>query len=144
MTSAVVIDICDAVVVVLNGATLSQPLTAERTYLSILDLDTLDGLQVFVSPAMLTVSRFDLAPRQAFNPQIQIGMRKRVTLATADIDPLIILTQEIIQLFRPVWLPGTAARVQTIENTPVFDAMALDEKHVFITTILLTFQLTLP
>ena len=140
----VLIDIPDAVVDVLNGATLSQAFEAERTYLSILNLDTLNGLQVFVSPAALAVSRFDLEQRQAFGPQVQIGLRKRVTLDPADIDPMIALTQEIIQLFRPVWLPGTTAKVQTIENTPVFDAMALDEKHVFITTVLLTFQLTLP
>ena len=141
---AVVIDIADAVAARLNGATLSQVFTAERTYLSILDLNTLDGLQVFVSPAMLTVSRFDLGSRQAFLPQIQIGIRKRVSLDPADVDPLIILTQEIIELFRPVLLPGTFARLQSIENTPAYDPMALDEKHVFLTTILLTFQATIP
>jgi len=141
---AVLIDIPDAVVAVLNGATLSQIFTAERTYLSILDLNTLDGLQVFVSPSMLTISRFDLAPRQAFLPQVQIGIRQRVSLAPADVDPLIILTQEIIELFRPVLLLGTRAKLQSIENTPAYDPMALDEKHVFLTTILLTFQVTLP
>ena len=141
---AIIIDIADAVVARLNGASLSQVFVAERTYLSILNLETLNGLQVFVSPAMLTVSRFDLATRQAFLPQIQIGIRQRVTLATEDVDPLVVLTQEIIELFRPVLLPGTFAKCQGIENTPIYDPMFLDEKHVFLTTILLTYQVTLP
>jgi hypothetical protein len=141
---SILIDIPDAVVNVLNGATLSQTFVAERTYLSILNLDTLDGLQVFVSPFTMTVSRFDLGLRQAFLPQVQIGIRKRVSLDPADVDPLIDLCQEIIELFRPVWLPGTSAKCQGIENTPVYDPIALDEKHVFVTTILITFQLTLP
>lgn len=137
------INIADAMVVVLNGATLSQSFTAERRWLVVLELPTVAGLKVTVIPAMVAIKAFDLR-RRAFDWSIAIAVQKRVSSPDpADVDPLVLLVQEIIDLFQPgAYFADKKANVQSIEATPLYSPDKLDTQGLFESLITVTFHLS--
>ena len=146
--TAVVVEIADAVVAALNGATLSQPVTAERYYLPEFDLKDMDTLHVSVVPAELDEEIADRA-RDRAEYKIHVAVQKRVAkqdppgLDQAAIDGLMQLVQEIDDLFRHKTLAGyePAAWTKT-ENKPIFDPKHLKESSQFTSLLVLTFRVT--
>ena len=140
--SSVLIEIADAVTAALNGASLSQPFTAERVYVTPIDLVELAALTVTVAPSLLAVRASDLGPRHAREPEIAVMVMERTSGVVAREDALMTLTEEIVDLFATRPLAGTQARNIGVELRPAFDQVACDTEGLFASLILLTFRLT--
>lgn len=94
------VQVADAVVAALNAASLSHPLSAQRTFQPYFDLKDLKTLQVSVVPRKLTETK---AARTltAFEYEIDVGIQKRLAkVEDSEIDPLVLLATEIATLFR--------------------------------------------
>lgn len=138
--SAVVLDIADAVTSALNAATLSQTFTAERAYVPIFELPDLADLRVTVVPVELT---FAALTRHSddFDYAIDIGITRRCEPTAASADPLMVLVQEILDLFRGKRLTGyTDAKCVTGGNKPIYDPTFMDSDRVFMSVVNLTFR----
>ena len=142
---AVVIEIADAVVAALNGASLSQEVTAVRHYLPEFDLKEMDQLHVSVVPAELDEEIADRT-RDKAEYKIHVAVQKRVTkqdppgLDTTAIDDLMTLVEEIDDLFRHKPLSGfEQAHWLKTENKPIYDPKHLKENGQFTSLLAFTF-----
>ncbi len=140
------IRIADAVVSVLNGATLSQPFTAERHYLPEFDLKEMDTLHVSVVPAELDEEIADRT-RDRAEYKIHVAIQKRVVksdgtgLDMVAIDALMRLVEDIDDLFRHKPLAGYEdAHWVKSENKPIYDPKHLKEHNQFTSLLVLTFR----
>jgi len=99
-------DLADAVVAALNGETFSQSFTAARTYLPVSTQQSLQTLRVTVVPLGPTIEGDSRAAARVELP-VQIGVQKKLDGdANADIDPLVLLAEEIADY----WLPNSGDR----------------------------------
>lgn len=142
---AVVVEIAEAVVDVLNDATLSQTFTASRAYAPVFgvqdeDEDDLEELQVIVVPRELTA--VPLARKSSmFDYVIDIGICKRSADTNALIDPLVLFAQEVMDLFRGKELEGyEQAKCVAVANNPIYDFAALTQNKAFMSLVTLTFS----
>ena len=139
--SAAIVDICEAVVLTLNGRTFAMPFVAERTYRTVLDLGTLKDLQVLVVPMGQEIG---VSSRKAdqFNCGVNVVVQQKLTTqAPEEIDALMDLVQEIIDCLRDSRLEGMPGVVPvSIENEPVFHDKHLVEEHVFTSVIIPTYR----
>lgn len=140
--SAVIVQIADAVAAAINGATLSQSVAAERLYVPVHELNDLDTVKVSVVPAGLAIEELTRAS-DLFTYTVDVGIQRKVspadpsTLANADVDPWVTLTEEIGDLFRGRRVGGF--RCTGVANRPVYSPDHLDEKRVFTSVLSLTF-----
>lgn len=141
-----IIQIADAVVAVLNGATLSQPFTAVRHYLPEFDLKEMADLHVSVVAAELDEEMADRS-RDRAEYKIHVAVQKRVAkqdppgLDTAAIDGLMRLVEEIDDLFRHKPLMGyEKAHWTKTENKPIYDPKHLKEHGQFTSLLAFTFR----
>jgi hypothetical protein len=148
--AAVILQIADAVVAALNGATLSQTFLAERAYVPVHELRDLVTLRVSVVPTGLSLQLLNRSPRHLIDYVVDIGVQKHIdgdALTTAEVlaecDPLMLLAEEIGDLFRGKSLAIAAGAAVCVEiaNRPVFAPAHLDEKRVFTSVVSLTFRL---
>lgn len=138
--SAVVVEIAEAVTAVLNAATLSQTFTAERAYVPVHELTDLVDLAVTVVPTSIGVTPLT---RHSDDHEytVDIGVQKRCAPDPTDADPLMLLVQEIIDLFRGKTLTGyTAAKCLNVANDPIYVPAHLDDERVFTSVVTLTFR----
>lgn len=146
--AAVIIEIAEAVKDALNGASLSQSFTAEWTFDPRRSLEGLTDLTVLVSAAEQAMEK---ASRGAddFGYAVQVAVAKRLSVAAANDDdqlsaecePLMLLVQEIIDLFRGPDLVGSLpARFDRAENAPIYDGELLHQKRVFLSAVTLRFE----
>ena len=142
------IQIADAVVAVLNAATLSQPFTAVRHYLPEFDLKQMDTLHVSVVPAELDEEIADRT-RDRAEYKIHVAVQKRVAkqeppgLDTAAIDGLMQLIEEIDDVLRHKPLSGyELAHWTKTENKPIYDPKHLKEHGQFTSLLVFTFRVT--
>jgi len=142
--NATMLTIADAVVTVLNGATLSQPIQAARHYLPECDLKEMDQLHVTVVPAELDEEIADRA-RDRAEYTIHVAVQKRETQPqppgrdTEASDGLMRLVEEIDDLFRHKPLASyPEAHWTKTENKPIYDPKHLQEHGQF--TSLLAFR----
>lgn len=146
---AFTIEIADAVVAALNGATLSLPFVAERSYVPVHSLAALSELTVSVVPAALTATVFDRSRRRETQAVIDVGIQKRIgdgPMSNAEVnaacDPLMAFAQEVADLFNATDVPGLPeASSIGMENLPIFDPKHLDEMRVFTSVVRLTFNI---
>ncbi len=141
------IQIADAVVEALNGATLSQPVTARRHYLPEFELTEMDVLHVSVVPAELDEEIADRM-RDRTEYKIHVAVQKRVGrqdppgIDTEAIDELMQLVEEIDEVFRHKPLAGfeQAHWIKT-ENKPIYDPKHLKEHGQFTSLLVFTFRM---
>lgn len=145
--SAAIVDIADAVVAALNGASLSQSFTAERSYVPVHELRDLSDLKVSVVMAGVAGTLLDRSGRQDYENTIDVGVQKSIgsgAMTTADIraacDPLMTFCQEIADLFlsAPIGVAGVSCTAADFR--PIYAPMHIDEKRVFTSVITLTFK----
>lgn len=147
--SAVIVDLADAVVDKLNAASLSQLFTAERTYVPVHGLEQLSDLKVSVVPTGLTATTLERSTANLYEYVIDIGIQRgigRGSMTPAEInaacDPLMLLAQEIVDLFSDKRLSTyTDAFCSDFTNTPIFHPPHIDEHRVFTSVVSLTFKL---
>ena len=133
----------DAVVSVLNAASLSMPFTAVRTYLPAFELKDMDTLHVTVVPKGILEAREAKAAVQ-YDHSVDIAVQKRFPVGgglLADIDPLQDLVEEIAELFRLSRLtPFVAAAWLRTEHLALFDPAHMEEFRQFTSVLTLTFR----
>jgi hypothetical protein len=137
---ATIIEIADAVVAELNGATFSQPVSAARHYAPKFDIGEMGALHVSVVPRGLTSTSLDRS-RDAFEYQVDVAVQQKVDQATPPLDALMTLVEEIANHFRTgaiVSFPG--ARCTDVKNEPVFLPEHLMELGQFTSVLTLTFK----
>lgn len=138
--SAVVVEIAEAVTTAINAATLSQTFVAERAYVPVHELPDLVDLAVTVVPTSIGVTPLT---RHSDDHEytVDVGVQKRCTPDTTDADPLMLLVEEIIDLFRGKTLTGyTAAKCLRVANDPIYVPAHLDDERVFTSVVTLTFR----
>jgi hypothetical protein len=143
---ATVIQIADAVVAVLNAATLSQPLTAVRHYLPEFDLQEMETLHVSVVPAELDEEIADRT-RDRAEYKVHVAVQKRVVrqeppgIDAAAVDAIMQLVEEIDDLFRHKRLSGfESASWAKTENKPIYAPKHLQEHGQFTSLLAFTFR----
>lgn len=153
--AAIVIDIADAVVEKINGAMLSQVVTAERSYVPIHELRDLINLKVSVVPAELEGTLTDRSGRNMYDYIIHVGVQQSIgnghltnTQINAAADPLMLFSQEIADLFdgQAVSIGDAYSLVRQtrcidVKNMPIFAPAHLDDLRVFTSLLSLTFRL---
>jgi hypothetical protein len=144
---AVMVEIAEAVLAVLNGASLSQSFVATRAYAPVQAQEALDTLEITVIPleeSMAQLSRRD----DNFDYVVRIGIQRRIgkgamtndAINTA-CDSLLLLAEEIKDLFRSKTLEGYAAASSVDTSTlALFIPEHTDQHRVFTSIIALTFR----
>ena len=144
---ALVIDIADAVVAVLNGdgADFSQAFEAERRVRPSFELADLADLRVTVVPKGFEASIASRSLSQ-YDVQVDIGIQKKLA-AGADEDtevPVMCgLVEEVADFLKGKRLEGTgwsASWVRPAVNEPVYSTEHLAEKRVFTSVLTLTYR----
>jgi hypothetical protein len=139
---SVAANIAEAVVAELNGATLSQPITAARSYLPEFDLPEMADLHVTVVPRAMTKAPIGRSIMSA-EIQVDIGVQKKLAAqGNAEIDALLGLVEEIAEFFEQRHLTAIpeAVWVKT-EHKPLYAAEHMDEMRQFTSVVTLTFRL---
>lgn len=99
MPQADIINVADAIVTELNATSFSQPFTAARGYLPTFDLQDMDELKVTVVPKE-DDGKLDTRSQSSHDYAIDIGIQKKPpAIENTDLDPLMLLTQEIADHF---------------------------------------------
>jgi hypothetical protein len=145
--SATMTDIAEAVLTALNMSTLSQSFTATRSYVPVRQLEELSTLRVTVVASSLEMVILDRSGRGQFDYVVDIGVQKNIgcgpmteAQVVAACDPLMLLVEEIVDLFRFEALGSTLATCTEARNNPIFVPSHIDEKRVFTSVVSLTFQ----
>jgi hypothetical protein len=146
MANAVTVEIADAVVAHLNASALSQPFTAERSYLPEYSLEELGTLRVTVVASQMEMQIADRA-RDRSEQQVQVWVQQRIGQGEAPgfdpsrIDALLYLIQEINDLFRHKRLPGFDEAIWArSEMKPLYYPAHLKKQNVFTGVLTLTFS----
>ena len=138
--AATILDIADAVVAQPNGATLSQPVAAERHYQPQFELSEMTELRVSVVPRSVTSKGLD-RNRDSFDYKIAVAVQQKLDPMPGNLDALMELVEEIADHFRSEPLAGyPQARCTEVENVPVYAVEHLDEFRQFTSVVTLTFR----
>ena len=137
---SVIIDIADAVVAQLNGATLSQPLIAVRHYQPKFELSEMTELKVSVVPRSLASKTLD-RNRDSFEYQIDVAVQQKTDMSQASLDGLMNLVEEIADHLRQTALTQyPQSRCTEFENAPVYALDHLDELRQFTSVLTVTYR----
>lgn len=99
MSQADITNVADAIVTELNATSFSQPFTAARGYLPTFDLQEMNELKITVVPKE-DDGKLDTRSQSTHDYAIDIGIQKKPpAIENADLDPLMLLTQEIADHF---------------------------------------------
>ena len=133
--------IADAVVATINGASLGQPVDAERLFLPQFELQEMSVLRVVVVPKDEDRKPITRTAKQA-TYRVDVGVLKKVTSTdAAEIDPLCALVTSIAALFDGKRLATVPDAICTVAKTePVYSAEHLDQLRQFTSVIVLTFR----
>jgi hypothetical protein len=139
-----ILDIADAIVTALNGATLSQTFTAARAYVPKFDLTTATGYQVCVVPKADSREPGGQSEDSA-ELLIDIGVMKKLAARTtaaaelAEIDAAMLLCDEIRAVVNRKRLAGVEDAIcSKIEQNPIYSVDQADEARTFLTALTTT------
>lgn len=109
--AADILNLADAIVTDLNGHSFSQPFTAERGYLPTFELPELGDLKVTVVPKE-DDGKLDTRASSSHEYVVEVGIQKKPpTIGKDELDPLMLLTQEVADFFLFGRRPGGATLV---------------------------------
>jgi hypothetical protein len=141
---AIVTDIADAVVAVLNAETWSQEFAAERSYAPVWNQVDLETLLVAAVPRT-EVSQRESRTVSMHTYTVDLVIAKKLDDVTnAVIDPYVSFAQEIADYFRENHLltlaGGVKAGCLSVQTEPVVASEILDENRQFLSVVSLTFK----
>jgi len=140
--AAVILEIADEMVSIVNAASLSLPFTAERVYLPRHTLLELEDLTVSVVPR-LNLFKAGARRHPTKDISVDIGVEQKTDGSLSEIDPLLLLVEELHDLFFHRRLDTPAGVVwQEITNEPLYSPERLDEERVFMSVITVTYNRT--
>ena len=141
--SAPLLEVADALVALLNTATLSVPVVATRKYLTVFAPETLAALEtltVTVVPVALVGSK---AAREGEFVELSVAVhvQQRVDMSLPAIDVLMALVQEIIDTVKYTTVSSLPAMSTGYENDPVFSPEDLGQMRLFTSTVVFHFRI---
>ena len=138
---AVIVDIADALVEVLNAHEFSQEFTAVRSYAPRYTPKELETLRVTVVANSLAKARASRGEHQE-DYVIQVGVEQR-KWETADLDALMALVEEIgdFCLDTELTVGEMEAKPMALENAPIYDPDLPDEARVFMSVVAISYRL---
>ncbi len=134
--------VAEAVVAALNAAAFSQPIAAARSYLPRVELADLKTLKVTVVPSSVSVVTASRGQTQR-DVAIDVAVQKKLAREqNADLDPLLILAEEIAEHFRGKRLDSfpDAVWVKT-EFKPIYAPEHIEQLRTFTSVVTLTFRM---
>lgn len=136
-----VVQVADAVVAALNGATFSQPVSAVRSYLPQFELAEMDELHVTVVPKAVEIAGASRGSA-AYDYKIDVAVQKRFqTGDAAELDPLLHLVEEIADHFRLKRLEGYPGAAWTkTEYAALYAPEHMENLRQFTSVVTLTFR----
>lgn len=135
---SVLIDIADAVVAELNGASFAEPFTAERRALPGRELKDLATLRVTVVPKAVEINGASRSA-SAHDYQVDIGVQKKLgSDLEAETAEMLDLVESIADHLRRRNLP-MAVWVRTV-NEPVYAPEHLAEQRTFTSVLTVTYR----
>jgi hypothetical protein len=139
VSAEISIQIADAMVEAINAAELSAEVEAVRRYVVAFDLRELGAVRVSVVPAAV---RESMSSRGSDSVEIDIDLAvQRIAHHEADVDALMRLTDDLVALFRFVYLPNdNDARNTAVARKFIYDAEGLEAKKLFTSLSTLTFR----
>lgn len=144
MSQHLVIEVADAVVAAINA---SPPVTggsvspAQRHYRPQFELSELKSTRITVVPKAIVITGLARSSNQ-HDCSVDIAVQKKLSAADAsEIDPLMLLTQELSDLLRLTRLPSmpTALWIRT-ENSPLYALEHLENQRVFTGLLTVTYR----
>ena len=148
MSQHLVIETADAVVAQINASTLipgglpsGDLLPAQRSYRPQFDLSELKTCRISVVPKAIVISGLARTSNQ-HDCSVDIAIQKKLTNAdAAELDPLLLLVQQIADLLRLSRLTAmpTALWVKT-ENNPIYALEHLENQRVFTSLLTVTYR----
>ncbi len=134
------VQIVDAVVAELNGATLSQLVVAERHYLPVFDLGEMKDLHVTVVPRAMIVQPAGRTLLQ-HDYSVDIAVQKKAAPDDADtIDGLMALVEEIAAFFKLRSIVGVPGAWVKTEHAPIYSPEHMEQYRQFTSVITLTYR----
>ena len=139
MSHADIITVAAAIVAELNATGFSLPFTARRSYLPMVELESVGVLAVTVACRGDEITLHDRNMTQ-HDMTFEIGIQQKLAnLTSSEIDPLVYLTQQIGDHFRFGKLPGNATLVSQ-GITILYYQEHLQQLRQFTSVISLTFR----
>jgi hypothetical protein len=144
---ALVIDIADAVVAVLNGddADFSQDFEAQRRVRPSFELTDLTDLRVTVVPKGFEASIASRSLSQ-YDVQVDVGIQKKLAAGAdeeVEVATMCGLVEEVADFLKGKPLEGDGWRASWVRpavNEPVYSTEHLAEKRVFTSVLTLTYR----
>jgi hypothetical protein len=146
--AALGVQIAEAVLALIEGATFNQPVFAERQWVETQQRENMketDIAHVIVVPKNLNVTAFDLKPRNAFVWDIGVWTDKAVQTTNEACDPVAELVEEIVNLLvfnRNLLIEAGQATLIGITPDPAYDSVQLLDIRVFRSVFLATYRIT--
>ena len=132
-------DLAQAVADALNAGTFSMEFTAERVALPDFELADMKDLHVTVVPREVESALLDRA-RDSHDVKVDVAVQKKLaSMTNEEIDPLMVLVQEILGHMNRRNL-GDAVWRRT-ENKPVYSPEHLREMRQFTSVLTLTYRI---
>lgn len=152
--ASTIIEIAKAVVTVLTEAqdadpgddVFSLPVTIERQYVPLIDLQSLDdAIRAYVVPAAVTATLAARSGDTQFDYAVDVAIVQRLAgeVTSEILDARMGLVEEIMDLFRARALTlesGLRAICLTAQNAPIYDPAQLDQKKAFVSLVTLNIR----
>lgn len=129
----IAVAIADAVLAELAGQTWAVPVTGfSRKYVPVLDLRSVDGVQVTVVPRSVQIANADRS-RTAHEVAVDVAIQRKVaSVNPADCDPLMELSQQMADFLTRLTLPDVPqASWLRIASAPIYLPEHLTAKQMF-------------
>ncbi len=145
---AICVEIADALVALIGGATSYQDVTVERQWVETQRLEDIqedDPVKIIVVPRVLNVAAFDLKPRNAYEWDIGVWIDKKVLQTNESCDPMADLLEQVVTLIasnRQLEIPSDPFRAQCVKISPdpAYDTSQLLDIKVFRSVFLATYR----
>ena len=142
MSQHLVIDVADAVAAEINVSQLAiSGLSAQRHYRPQFELVELKSTRISVVPKSIVITGLARASNQ-HDCSVDIAVQKKLSsLDPSEIDPLMLLVQDLSDLLRLTRLSAmpTALWVKT-ENAPIYALEHLENQRVFTALLTVTYR----
>jgi hypothetical protein len=136
------VQLADAVVAALNAGKFSLAFTAQRLYRPYFDLPEMSTLHVTVVPDSMVLTqhtRVTMANESKVDVAVQ---RKYKTEDAAELDPLMVLVEEIAAMFaQNRVIAELGAVLLKVEHAPVYSPEHMQDKRMFTSIITLTYRM---
>ena len=139
MTASYAVQIADQMAAQINAVTFGVPIVARRAYVVALNLRELKTIQVSIVPKSVETTRFSRGEKLA-TIEIDLAIQRTVQ-DTEEADALMILTDQVIDLFEFRDLDNDVATHIKTDRKFIYDSEGMETKKLFTSLTMLTYQL---